>query len=46
MNKLYNELYRLVADLERAEYSTERQNLEEEIKFLEGVIWNLEQNEM
>lgn len=46
LKKLYNELYSLEADLNRAEYYVEIENLEEEIAFLEGVIWNLEQEEI
>ena len=42
LSKLYNELYLLQAELERAEYYVETKNLEEEIGFIEGVIWNLE----
>jgi len=42
MRKLYDELYRFVADLERAECSMEREKLEKEIRFLEGLIWNIE----
>ena len=46
MEKLYSELYRLENDLDTAEYHVERENLEREIGFLLGVIYNLEQDEI
>ena len=42
IEKLYNELYSLEAELDRAEYHVEIINLEEEIKFIEGLIFNIE----
>lgn len=39
MEKLYRELYRLLADLDKAEHSVEIENLNREVAFIEGIIF-------
>ena len=44
-HKLHKELSRLIVALETAEYIVEINNLKAEIKFLEGLIYNIERGE-
>ena len=42
----YDELYRLTADLESTEDCKEIETIQDAIKHIELVIWNLEQKEI
>ena len=42
LERLYTELYRLQAELDQADYHIEFTNLEEELCYIEGLIYNIE----